>query len=380
MAPPRRSLVSGLWSSLALVGLLLTTACVSRTPNSRDIGPPIGSTTQQQTEAIDLAVKTGRLQLEDVSDYVLGPGDQLQIRMVGRAEIFTDKLDQDDSIEVTQSPFMTFPLIGSIRVHGKTPGQLQEDLSKAYSQFFKDPIVIVGVKKYARNEVAVIGSVVTPGRYPLEPGDTISDAIYKAGGLTMGGRTGGLAPGPEMILLRERLEPKERYTRRPEELVDLLKNSEGAVMAREYIRIPISRFLFRGVMEYNLPLRQGDIVYIIPAGSVMVQGPVRNPGVVFLGPSIQTVSHVLTASGGMRFGASANLEVVRTDDEGNPKSYWMNGRRLAKRADQDFVLRDGDQVFVYRDGFRSVLEWFGNIFDAGLHTGLNATYNPVGAP
>src|SRR5690606_37686128 len=106
-------------------------------------------------------------------------------------------------------------------------------------------------------------------------------------------------------------------------------------------------FLFRGVMAYNLPLKQNDIVYVVPAGSVNVMGRVGEPGVVFMGPSIRTLGHALSARGGMRYGAASRVEVVRMDEDGNPATYFFDARSIMKRKQEDFLLRDGDQVFVY---------------------------------
>ncbi|MBI5154164.1 polysaccharide export protein [Candidatus Poribacteria bacterium] len=366
-------LLIALWAACCL----LLVSC-TRGPDSPFIGPPIGSVTESELVRVRDLINQPDFQFSRPEEYRIGPGDKISLRMVGQPEMFGDKPgDKAGEFVVSESRLMTLPLVGSIEVHGKTVAELQEVLTKAYSQFFVNPIVVVSITEYFQNQFNIVGSVVHPGRYSLEAGDTLVDAIYKAGGLTFGGRTGGLAPSTHLILYRDRIAQQERLLIDPEEIVRRLRDDDGFLRPRREYRIPISDFLFRGVMEYNVPLRQNDIVYVVPAGSVNVLGPVDNPGVVFLGPSIQTLDHVLSARGGLAYRASSRVEVIRMDETGNPVTYFFDARDISRRKAEDFMLRDGDQVYCFTHPGRAVIGFFADLFRSSTRAGVNATYNPA---
>ncbi len=364
-----------------LLPVLLTiilTACGTRGQSSRYITAPEDPRREQVESSIQEIVQSPELQLGQMKEYYIGPGDVLSLTMVGRADVFPANAQTGSlyQVTVTENPLITLPYIGAIKVHGKTSGQLQEELRIAYTQYIQNPVPIVTVEKFYYNQVSVLGSVRAPGRYPLMFGDTLLDAIFRAGGLTFGRDTGGPPPGRYLKIYREKLTPKDRADMPLEELLKRIKEGDRVLPRRELI-IPIEDFINEGELAYNLPLMPSDIVYIPSAGTVMVQGSVKSPGVVFLGPSLRTLTQVLTEKGGMRYGAASRVEVVRTPPRGEPVSYFLNGRRMLARNQADFLLQDGDQVFVYPHPVRTFVEAASKIFRSSINAGASATYNPL---
>ncbi len=357
---------------------LLAVASILVACGSRPARAPIDLTVYSGLRDYEKVINTAERQLAEGSEYYLGPGDILFIALLGRPDILDESLqrDPDSGFIVTESPYLTLPLIGAIKVHGRTVSQLQADLKAAYTKYIRDPEPIVYVKKFNYNQVSVVGSVQKPGRYPLDFGDTLLDGLFKAGGLSMGGRSGGLAPARYLKLYREKLTRREKAELTLEEIIKRVQ-TDSQIVPREEIVIPIQEFVFYGRLSYNIPLLPNDIIYVPPAGTASVVGKVKEPGAVFLGPSVGTLSQVLTERGGLRLGADADVEVVRLGDDGVPIVYEMNARRILKRKDPDFLIQDGDQVFVHGNVGRGILEWFGTIFRTSVSGGASATYNPV---
>jgi len=358
--------------------LLLTIVVLASGCSRRDPGLPIDVTQYNQAKSLMDDVNRVERQFSEGEDYYLGPGDVLYIALLGRPDILDETIqrDPDRGFVVTDSPYLTLPLIGQIKVHGRTVSQLQVDLKASYSKFIRDPEPIIFVKKFSYNQISVVGSVQKPGRYPLDFGDTLLDGVFKAGGLSMGGRSGGLAPSRYLKVYREKLTRKDKADMSLEQMLDLVTVNDQ-VIPREEIVIPIQEFLFYGRLNYNIPLFPNDIVYVPPAGTASVIGRVENPGVVFLGPSVSTLTQALTERGGMRYGAESDVEVVRMGLDGESISYYVNARAMLKRKQPDFVLQDGDQIFVYTHSFRNILEWVGNALRTSVRAGASATYNPV---
>ncbi len=72
------------------------------------------------------------------------------------------------------------PLLGEVRVPGKTAEQLSDTLHDAYRKYLKNPSIQVTVLR----RVSVQGEVVKPGLYPADATITVGDLVSLAGGVT----------------------------------------------------------------------------------------------------------------------------------------------------------------------------------------------------
>jgi polysaccharide export outer membrane protein len=374
----RSTLLIRQFALLALIVLIAAGCHRARGPRSRYVPPPMDSQREQVEASIERLLRSEELKLSRPQEYFIGPGDVLGITLVGRPDILGTGRDGTErlSVTVTENPVITLPLIGAIRVHGKTSMQLETELQAAYSRFISNPVPVVVIDKYYYNQVTVLGSVRNPGQYPLNFGDTVIDSIFKAGGLTFGRETGGLPPARYLKVYREKVNNRERAELSPEEYLERISVDEK-ILPREEIIVPIEEFILNGDMQYNIPLHPNDLVFIPSAGTVIVHGRIRNPGIVFLGPSLRTLLQVVTERGRLRYSAGSRVEIVRTYADGAQESFYRNVRRIQRREDEDFLLQDGDQIFVYTVAWRDVLEFLGNIVRTGANAGVNATYAPI---
>jgi len=352
---------------------VLTGAGCSR---PRVTGPPIDLVKQGSMENLQRLMKENTLQKPKEGDYRIGPGDVLTIQMVGRTDILSETGPSGTEFTITENPMLALPHIGAIKVHGKTAFELQEDLKAAYAKWIIDPIPSVIIKKFQANQIAVLGAVKVPGKFPLDTGDGLLDGLFKAGGVYPVGINPGQAPGRFLKVYRERIAERERETL---SLDDLIKRvSEGdRTLQREEIVVPIEDYLASGVMAFNIPLKANDIVYVVPAGAVNVQGRVNKPGVIYLGPSVRTVTQVITQAGGLKFGASSWVQLERVMPDGKRKPFVMNARNMIERTAVDFVVEDNDQIVAFNQWFRICLEFIGQVLVKGTQAGISASYNPV---
>ena len=367
--------------TLCLGVVLLVAGCSRyRSESSRFLSPPIDPVRQEYRQKLAQLLEKPDLQIGmNTQEYFIGPGDVLAISLVGRPEILGEAVQgRSDkfTVTVTENPVITLPLVGAVKVHGKTADQLQEELRVAYSQYILEPTPIVTIDKFFLNQVSVLGAVKTPGRFPLEYGDTVLNGIFKAGGLTFGASTGGPPPARYLKVYRDKLNNKERQDMTLEQLVARLKEGDR-ILPREEIIIPIEEFILNGNLSYNIPLKQNDIVYVPPAGAVIATGWIQRPGVVFLGPSLRTLGHVMEERGTIRFGAGSKVEIVRTHPDGTQESYFVDARDIRSRQSEDFFLQDGDQVHFSRNGPRSWIEAISKFLKTGAEGAVGATYAPL---
>lgn len=142
--------------SIALVGLLLGAATGCRTPE-RDF--PTGEAAAITANA---AVR-------------LNPGDVVQISFPGAPHMM------GISERVRIDGRLALPLVDEVVAAGKTPAELQAELSRVYKDQLQINEVVVIVASSSAS-VFVTGAVGRPGRIPMERPLTVLDAIMEAGG------------------------------------------------------------------------------------------------------------------------------------------------------------------------------------------------------
>jgi polysaccharide export outer membrane protein len=109
--------------------------------------------------------------------YTVKPGDELQVAVWKEPELQQPVLVQPDGM-------FSFPLCGQIDAHGKTVGQLQQEITQCLAHFITDPVVTVAITKVKGNRVYVIGQVQKPGDFIVNPSVDVMQALSMAGGTT----------------------------------------------------------------------------------------------------------------------------------------------------------------------------------------------------
>lgn len=120
--------------------------------------------------------KTSGLTFER-AERVLRKGDRVQVTIYAPPEPFTgpNVVDEDGRIN--------FPLIGPVVVAGKSCGEAQRDVEKAYiDQKIHKTITVIIVPP--ESEYAVTGEVIRPGPYPLTRDLTLMQALARSGRYT----------------------------------------------------------------------------------------------------------------------------------------------------------------------------------------------------
>jgi len=109
------------------------------------------------------------------SDYVIGPGDVLQISVWKN-----DTLSR--VVPVRPDGKISMPLLHDVSAAGLTAMQLRDKISRALAEFLPNPEVAVAVTDVRSMRVSVLGEVQKPGVLELRGTTTILEAIAMAGG------------------------------------------------------------------------------------------------------------------------------------------------------------------------------------------------------
>lgn len=111
--------------------------------------------------------------------YRVGPFDRLTIDVFGSEEL------SKQEVQVDASGRITFPLIGTVEVAGKTPGEIGTAMQDRFrGRFIRDPQITVNLKEIVSQTVTIGGEVKKPGVYPIVGKMTLVTAIASAEGWT----------------------------------------------------------------------------------------------------------------------------------------------------------------------------------------------------
>lgn len=121
--------------------------------------------------------------LEDVQasnrPYRVGPFDKLAIDVFGSEEL------SGKEVQVDASGRITYPLIGTVEVAGKTPGEIGTLMEERFrGRFIREPQITVNLKEIVSQTVTIGGEVKKPGVYPIVGKMTLMTAIASAEGWT----------------------------------------------------------------------------------------------------------------------------------------------------------------------------------------------------
>ena len=107
--------------------------------------------------------------------FVLGTDDVLAISVWKEPEL-------TKSIPVRSDGKISLPLVGEVTAAGRTPLQLEREITEKLKGFITTPEVTVIVEKVNSRKYNILGEVAKPGSYMLTADTTIMDAIAAAGG------------------------------------------------------------------------------------------------------------------------------------------------------------------------------------------------------
>lgn len=181
--------------------------------------------------ALALALGTGSSAQAQVQDYVMCPGDVLQVVVYGHEDLSTLAGNTQNSPYVVRPDGkVSFPLIGDVDVTGKTVTQFREELVSRFSQYLVTPSISVNVTKLGTTRVYVLGEIKRPGLYELEKSHKVIDALAKAEGFT------------------EKSGKKNVFLVR--------------AGSTEVEKLNINNFLTKGDQKGNVVLNEGDCLYL----------------------------------------------------------------------------------------------------------------------
>jgi polysaccharide export outer membrane protein len=113
----------------------------------------------------------------DVSRYIIGPEDSLQVTVWKEPTL-------SGNFPVRPDGMISLVLVGDLPAAGLTPMALSNDITQRLKKYIQDPVVTVAVLGVNSQRIFLVGEVGKVGPVMLTPGMTPLQAIVTAGGLS----------------------------------------------------------------------------------------------------------------------------------------------------------------------------------------------------
>ncbi len=280
-------------------------ASVRQRPNER-FGLEVFRNTSNDPRAIPMDLPVG-------SDYVIGPGDGLQIDLWGGVSQRLFRV-------VDREGRVSLPEAGPLLVSGRNLGDAQQAVQQLLRTQYRDISADVSLSRLRTVRVYVVGDVAEPGAYDISSLSTPLNALFAAGGIT------------------------------PRGSLRALKHYRGKQLVEE---VDAYDLLLHGVRSDMRRLENGDTLLVPSLGQqVTVDGMVRRPAIYELhGES--SLADVLELAGGILPTATLrHIEVQRVEAHEKRTMLTLD---LSPTGDADsikqkldaFKINDGDEVHIF---------------------------------
>jgi len=218
-----------------------------------------------------------------VAEPVLGVGDVVRITVFQNPDLTVD------NGRISELGQINFPLIGNVALGGLTISAAEQRIAKSLRDggFVLRPQVTIQVGTIRSSIVSVLGLVTRPARYPIDVvGTKVSEMIAQAGGVAVGGS----------------------------DIVTLVGTRNGKPIKLD---IDLPAILQAGKSELDLPVENGDVLFVDRAPSAYIYGEVQRPGQFRIERGMSLQQALAQAGGLTAKGTERGIKVHRRDANGN---------------------------------------------------------------
>lgn len=241
-----------------------------------------------------------------VEEYLLSPGDVMKVVVFKNPELTVDA-------RVSETGTISYPLIGSVPVAGLTLSGAERKITQMLKDggFVLNPQVNILLTLAVGNQVAVLGEVNKPGRYPIEGAGNMTGVLAEAGGIS--------ATGADIVIVSGTRNGKP-FRRE----VDVVKLSQG------------------GNPADDIELKGGDTLFVNRAPMFYIYGQVQHPGSFRMEKGMTVMQGLADGGGVTGKGTTRGIVLHRRD---------ANGKVIETKASLNDEIRDQDVIYVKESVF-----------------------------
>ncbi len=286
----------------------------------------------QEQSQVPTPSQSPAIDLQGVRNYLLGPGDVLDVRVFGQSDLNTlAEIDGDGNI--SSLPFLEKP----IRAQCLTEKEVQKAIATAYAAYIKNPQVSVRIaQRNSRPPATLYGAVRNPMLVTMMRRVRLHELIARSGGVTerASGTVQVIHTQPEMC---------------PETGEVVIKR----VSATASVDSQIESFKLRELgNESGDPfIRPGDVVIVTEGEPIYVTGAVLAPQPLFMKDQLTLGRAIAMAGGPQRLANTGEVHIYRKKDgQIGQEDLTYNYDAIRKGRDKDVLLQPYDIIDVRNSG------------------------------
>ncbi len=230
------------------------------------------------------------------NSYLLGPGDELRIRLWGSS------VDVQYEGAVAPDGTINVPKIGVLPVAGIELGQVESLVRKEAEKYIQGINIDVSLEKLRSLEVYVVGSVRSPGLHLVPAFSTVLRALLAAKGVKK---------------------------------IGSLRKIQVYRKGRLFTEVDLYELMLQGSKQNDITLQDRDVIFVPRIGpTAAVAGAIQESGIFELRSADRNVGDLLDIAGGIlpqgfagriliRRYTEQNEFVVKDLDTASPPAEWM---------------------------------------------------------
>lgn len=293
----------------------------------------------------------------DPSQYMLGPGDVLNIQIIGREDV-------NHQLMVMPEGYLLLPSVGAVKVASLDLKTAKEKITRRLLQRYVAEEVVVTLVELRSFRITVSGAVGSSGSIEVHANMRVSDAILLAGGFIEQAikRQQMASQQPvrdtsQPLPVLESIEQEEKEDKDAPKR-DIIRASKRRIMIKrrngDTLYADLLRYRLCGSLEANPYLLDGDVV-VVPyaeksAGGIEIHGAVKLPG-DFEFVSGDRIEDMLDFSHGLtRDADSSKIELVRLKGQKQIRRMFLplysDGQQQIDST-LNIRLRPDDRLYVH---------------------------------
>ena len=313
---------------MGLAGLMvLLTSCQHVGPRFSQLDPPAAAIDAPQAVTVTNEFDPAWLK-PPTEMYTLGPGDKLEIELIGEPTSKTTTVVAPDGK-------LYFNLLPGVDVWGRTLSQTKAELESSFTNYVHEqPRVSLALRSVESKRLWVLGSVQAPGVYYMATPMTLLETIASAGGTL------------SLTSFRD-----QSAVGIGEELADL----KHSFVVRQGRLLPVNfhRLLNEGDLSQNIYLQPDDFVYVpaVTARNIYVLGAVTQSRPLPYVEGMTVAAAIAGAYGTMPDAYLPHVAVVR-GSLSEPEIIIVDYRKVICGEGTDIALQPHDIVYVPLSPYR----------------------------
>ena len=288
---------------------------------------------QEQSQGPVLGSSGASIDSQGIRNYLLGPGDILDVRVFGQADL-SSQVEIDAAGNISSLPFLETP----IRAQCRTDREVQKDIATAYAKYIKNPQVSVRItQRNSRQPATILGAVRSPMQIAMMRQVRLHELLTRAGGWT--DRASGTI---EVMHTEAPMCPAEGGT---------FLNHSSSEKGSFGISVFKITDLKSGKEDADPYIWPGDIVKVVEGESVYVNGAFLAPRELILKDQLMLGRAIAMAGGPQKLAKTSEVHIYRQKEgESGQDDLKIDFDAIRKGKAPDVLLKPNDIIYVGETG------------------------------